>query len=237
MHVAVCDDNVADRRHIERLLSRESDKRAGTPDILYIDSYGDKDHFLVNPLKYNLIFMDMCARPGIVEEIIQKLDQIGFHAPLILYASKIDYAAIPGLPDYVVHAKKPYLPGPLPEYLELGDRDVIGHIVTISVHQDNILTHIPKTSIMYVIQEGCGCRLYLTDDAQIMVDESIIEMAILFEPYEEFERIDARNIVNFSFVDAVMPRSIVMQDGQELKISFLKYGQYRKLRSDIVQFE
>ena len=55
MHVAVCDDNVADRRHIERLLSRESDKRAGTPNILYIDSYGDKDHFLINPLKYNII--------------------------------------------------------------------------------------------------------------------------------------------------------------------------------------
>ena len=57
MHVAICDDNVADRKHLERLLSRESDKRAGTTNILYIDSYGDKDYFLKNqtPLKYNII--------------------------------------------------------------------------------------------------------------------------------------------------------------------------------------
>ena len=55
MHIAICDDNVADRKHLERLLSRESDKRAGTPNILYVDSYGDKDKFLQNPLKYNLI--------------------------------------------------------------------------------------------------------------------------------------------------------------------------------------
>ena len=63
MHVAICDDNVADRKHLERLLSRESDKRAGTTNILYIDSYGDKDYFLKNqtPLKYNIIFMAMCA--------------------------------------------------------------------------------------------------------------------------------------------------------------------------------
>ena len=36
MHIAICDDNVADRKHLERLLSRESDKRAGTPNILYV---------------------------------------------------------------------------------------------------------------------------------------------------------------------------------------------------------
>ena len=29
MHIAICDDNVADRKHLERLLSRESAKRAG----------------------------------------------------------------------------------------------------------------------------------------------------------------------------------------------------------------
>ena len=28
MHVAICDDNVADRRQLERLLKRESDKRS-----------------------------------------------------------------------------------------------------------------------------------------------------------------------------------------------------------------
>lgn len=107
MHVAICDDNVADRKHLERLLSRESDKRAGTPNILYVDSYGEKMHFLANPLKYNLIFMDMSSEPGIVEFILEHLDEMGYHAPLILYSDKIDYTKIPNLPDYVVHAKSP----------------------------------------------------------------------------------------------------------------------------------
>ena len=42
MHIAICDDNIADRKHLERLLSRESDKRMGTPNLLYVDSYGDR---------------------------------------------------------------------------------------------------------------------------------------------------------------------------------------------------
>ncbi len=77
MHVAICDDNVADRKHLERLLSRESDKRRGTPNILYVDSYGDQEHFLINPLKYNLIFMDMCLEHGTVETIIKELVAVG----------------------------------------------------------------------------------------------------------------------------------------------------------------
>ena len=106
MHVAICDDNVADRKHLERLLSRESDKRRGTPNIL----------FLINPFKYNLIFMDMCLEHGTVETIIKELVAVGYCAPLILYSSKIDYTAIPNLPDFVVHAKKPYIPEPLPQF-------------------------------------------------------------------------------------------------------------------------
>ena len=69
MHIAICDDNVADRKHLERLLSRESAKRAGTPNVLYVHSYGDQVHFLRNPLRYDLIFLDMTATPTATEEI------------------------------------------------------------------------------------------------------------------------------------------------------------------------
>ena len=54
MHIAICDDNIADRKHLERLLSRESDKRMGTPNLLYVDSYGDREHFLFHPLMYDM---------------------------------------------------------------------------------------------------------------------------------------------------------------------------------------
>lgn len=230
MHVAICDDNVADRRHMERLLSRESDKRAGTPNILYIDSYGNKDHFLINPLKYNLIFMDMCSEPGIVEEILAQLDIMGFHAPLVLYSSGIDYTAIPNLPDYVVHARKPYVPDPLPEYLALGDQNVIEHIVTVSVHRNAVLIHIPKASIMYAIQEGGGSRLYLADGKSADIDENISELRKLLNPYEEFDMVNKESIANFQFVTEIMPLSVLMQDRRKIEISPFKHKECKALK-------
>ena len=38
MHIAVCDDNVADRKQTERLLQRASDRHASTTGVFYIDS-------------------------------------------------------------------------------------------------------------------------------------------------------------------------------------------------------
>ena len=233
MHVAICDDNVADRKHLERLLSRESDKRAGTPNILYVDSYGEKCTFLANPLKYNLIFMDMSSEPGIVEFILEHLDEMGYHAPLILYSDKIDYTKIPNLPDYVVHAKKPYIPDPLPDFLALGDANVVGHVISVNVHTNSVVSSIPKYMIMYAVEENNTCTLYLTDGTSMKVEEKIEELRQIFEPFEEFERVNTKSIVNFKYVTAVMPISVMMQDSKEFKISLLRYREYKWLKQEI----
>ncbi len=237
MHIAICDDNVADRKHLERLLSRESDKRAGTPNILYVDSYGEKMHFLANPLKYNLIFMDMSSEPGIVEFIIEHLNEMGYHAPLVLYSDKIDYTAIPNLPDYVVHAQKPYIPDPLPEFLALGDANVTGHVITVSVHTNKVLSHVPKYKIMYALGENNTCSLYLTDGTSIAVDEKVEDLRQIFEPFEEFARVNKSSIANFKYVSAVVPGTLVMQDYKELKIPLLRYREYKWKKQEMDELD
>ena len=234
MHVAICDDNVADRKHIERLLSRESDKRAGSTNILYIDSYGNKDHFLSgNPLKYNIIFMDMCSEPGIVEEILEYLERAGYNAPLILYSSKIDYTAIPDLPSYIIHAKKPYITEPLPDYLSLGDANAAQSIVTVFIHKESIINEVPKDSIMYALQNEAGCTLYLSDGAPVKVDEPIGDLRQIFEPFEEFKRVNKNSIVNFKYVSKVKLFTIIMKDTTRFFMSPLLHKEYKCLLEEM----
>ena len=63
MHIAICDDNIADRKQSERLLSRESDKRIHTTGNLYVDSYGNVEALLKSPQRYDLFFIDMTDLP------------------------------------------------------------------------------------------------------------------------------------------------------------------------------
>ncbi len=152
---------------------------------------------------------------------------------MVLYSDKIDYTALPNLPDYVVHARKPYIPDPLPEFLALGDANVSGHVVSISVHKNSVLIHVPKYMILYALEGARTCTLYLTDNTTIDVDEKIDELRQIFEPYEEFERVNKNSIANFKYVNTVTPVALVMQDNKELKISLLRYREYKWMKQEI----
>ena len=155
---------------------------------------------------------------------------MGYHAPLVLCSGKIDYTKIPDLPDYVVHAKKPYIPDPLPEFLALGDANVTGHVVTVAVHTNAVINHIPKYTIMYAQEEHDSRKLYLTDGTSIDVDETIDELRQIFEPFDEFARVSLKSIANFKYVSAVMPATLVMQDYQELKTYITRYREFKLLK-------
>lgn len=236
MHIAICDDNVADRKHLERLLSREGDKRMGTPNVLYIDSYGDKEHFLFNPLKYDIIFMDMVSTPTLTAEIVDTITKIGCTAPIVLYSSKIDYTAIPNLPANVIHQKKPYVPEPLPELLALGDTHVKGHIETIQAHHpDGSLNYIPVNDIMYYISEDSVHTVYLLDGTSVQVQDDASYFYLLTEPYKEFYRINKKVIINMKYLSFLTPLIIVMQDEHKFYINPLRHSEMKNLKQQIDQ--
>ena len=92
MHIAVCDDNIADRKQTERLLGRQSDrffKEMG--ERLYIDSYGNVPAFMNYPQMYDGLFIDMTLEEPTGFEIAKKLLDAGVVRPIILCCSKIDY--------------------------------------------------------------------------------------------------------------------------------------------------
>jgi DNA-binding LytR/AlgR family response regulator len=102
MHVAVCDDNIADRKQSERLLGRVSDQflsegREG----LFIDSFGNVESLMHTPQMYDALFIDMVsdnAPNGI--EIARMLRKSGVTGQIILISSIISY------PDLVTDVEK-----------------------------------------------------------------------------------------------------------------------------------
>ncbi len=91
MNLAVCDDNIADRKQTERLLGRESDRIfKETGERLYIDSYGNAEAFLHNPQMYHALFIDMVGSPNGFE-ILKELLAVNIVKPIIMISSTLDY--------------------------------------------------------------------------------------------------------------------------------------------------
>lgn len=172
MHVAICDDNGADRKQMERLLKRESDKRASTTGVLYVDSFGNVEAMLANALMYDVFYVDVCMTPGVsVNDVIEGLAKKGSNAPIVLCCSKINYRE-QNFPENVFFLDKAIKVAELsesidralsikadaPSLLEL--RDETG---TIYVTADEILYAIPKNRAILVVLTGGRTHCVRTD--------------------------------------------------------------------------
>lgn len=108
MHIAVLDDKIADRKQLERLLDRESDRRIQTTGNLYIDTYGAKDAILAAPLKqYDFFMVDMMGPVTESLEIINNLRARDVSVPVCLMRNKEELKDIKDIPDNLLFIEKP----------------------------------------------------------------------------------------------------------------------------------
>ncbi len=108
IYIAICDNNIADRKQLERLLSREKDARlAKNCDVLYIDSFGSEDALMSTPIKYDIFFIDMTEGGANGMEIAKKLRLRGVGAPIVLCQSTINYSSYVNAPEEIIYIEKP----------------------------------------------------------------------------------------------------------------------------------
>lgn len=96
MHIAVCDDNIADRKQTERLLGRQSDRYfKETGDRIWIDSFGNVEAFMQNPKMYQGLFIDMVSDDECNGfHILKMLLYAGIESPIVMCSSSIDYRSL-----------------------------------------------------------------------------------------------------------------------------------------------
>ena len=163
MHIAICDDNVADRKQLERLLKREGDSRALQTEGFYVDSYGHMEALLKSPMLYDLFFIDMCFGESTGIDVVHKLIGIGVNAPIILCSSRIYY------PDYSFPENILFLDKPIKkEELTVA----IDHAITVKAsaiphielrEESGEYCYVTEPEILYAVSQGAYLKITLTN--------------------------------------------------------------------------
>lgn len=229
MHVAICDDNVGDRKQLERLLHREADKRANETKGFYIDSYGHSKALLKSPRMYDLFIIDMCRGNVTGIDVVNTLVSMGIHVPVVLCSSQIAYRDFP-LPDFVLHLDKPIKAAELSKVLDYAVERYKKITPAIEIRTDTGTFYVDESEILYAVSKGRDILVQFTSGKSVEVKNSISNFFSEIEQFPSFLSPSKNCIVNGRYIANIGFSKITMADGKQFKIalSCKKYARYAK---------
>lgn len=223
MHVAVCDDNVADRKQMERLLGRESDRRARLTEGLYIDSYGNEKALLANPMQYDIFYIDMCRTEGTDGAgVANALCAAGVRVPIYMCCSEIDYRE-KQLPENVFYLNKPIKPDMLVTSLDKAYEIKQNAVPLIELREEKQTHYVTEADIMYGIAENRHVNIYLANGYIAKVVSSVENLFDQWAHYDTFLMPSLKVILNGRFIEKVGMLHVYMKDGTK----FPAHGPYK----------
>lgn len=219
MHIAVCDDNIADRKQFERLIKRESDRRAAADGILFADFFGNADSLLANPMQYDIFYIDMCKTPNAdIKQVVTALLEKGVIAPIVLCCSDIDYRQL-ALPGDISYLNKPIRPEELSATVTHG-LEIKSHAVPlIEFREEKNTYYVTEPDILYAVQNGLFVDIYLADGRTVHIIDNVQNLFGQLEIYPTFLMPSSKVVLNGRYIKAFRFHKTVMSDGRVFKIS------------------
>ena len=200
MHIAVCDDNVADRKQLERLLKRESDKRAASTGIIYTDSFGNSTSLLSNPMQYDAFYIDMCLTEGTTgTDVVNALTAQGVNAPIILCCSKINYRE-QTYPENVIFLDKPIKVAELAQSIDHALEIMAKAVPLIELREDEDTIYVTEPDILYAEEEGRNVIVTLKDGRTVKVATTAINLFSQIENHPTFFAPTVKFILNGRYI-------------------------------------
>lgn len=214
MHIAICDDNIADRKQSERLLGRESDARKQTTGVFYTDSFGVGANLFPKRMSYDLFFIDLNEGPQSGLEFAVSLCESGVTAPIVLCNSKTDYEVeyqkLTDKPSNILFLNKPILKADLSAILDRAELLEQDRVKTIELRHQNDTIYITEDELLCVRAKGRYLEVLLTDGRRVSILDNILNFYHSLIMFENIIRISEKTIVNASYVTSFWPFGVTI---------------------------
>ncbi|MGN0377896.1 MAG: LytR/AlgR family response regulator transcription factor [Suilimivivens sp.] len=223
MHIAICDDNIADRKQLERLLKRESDKRAGTTGLFYTDSFGNSELLSKNHMQYDLFFIDMVTEEPDGLTFALELIQSGVHAPIVLCSSKINYpdkaSSLPSCPDNLLYMEKPIKTAELSRVLDRAAALQAQRTPTIELRSETDTHYVTEDDIIYAVTMGRYIHVFLKDGTEIPILTDMFNFYDEIATFSHMVLLNEHSLFNIVHMEKFSPFKVTLKNGVKLKSS------------------
>lgn len=233
MHIAVCDDNVGDRKQLERLLKRESDKRAHDTGVFYVDSYGNADAVMKSPMLYDVFFIDMTDSDINGTQLATLLLNAGVTVPIIFCISCINYRQVfhcdpEKNQNHIFYLEKPLKKAELSDTLDKCILLKSQNVSAIELRGEHMTRYVFEDDIVYSQAVGNYIHIHLLDNTEIEILSTVDNFYSQLSAYTHYAAISRKAMVNTVHIRKLTPFKITLFDGTVLSTTPSYYAYIKK---------
>ena len=248
MHIAVFDDNIADRKQLERLLGRQSDRyQKEGKEHFYIDSYGNIEALMRFPQMYDIIFIDMVEpesedshfKNGM--DVAKLLFEAGGIQNVVMCSSKYDYeimAKEAGMYDKMLYIKKDIRVKDLEDILAVCESRIGHSAPRVELRGEKETVYAEEDDIICAQKQGLySVMVKLTNGRSIDV---ITDIYNLYEECQIFTSvcpISEKAIINVNHIKEEKIFSVIMDNGEKIGIAPGFKGNIKEIRRRLQEAE
>lgn len=236
VYLAICDNNIADRKQLERLLMREKDRRlADNYDVLYIDSFGSEDALMATPVKYDMFFIDVTEGAQTGMEIAKKLRQRGIDAPVVLCESTINYSSYVNAPENIIYIEKPVNKGQVSHLVDVSLEWARRKIPLVEARCQNETRFIKHTELIRAIPlDSFVTRLCLESGEYLDISDSVLALEKQLRSYGCFIKC-RKDLVNVFHITASVGNGFRLSNGDTVTFSVFQRRNILSILADNIR--
>jgi len=232
MHIAICTENAASRKHLERLMDREGNLFTNE-ETIYVDSYGNVTALFTQPLLYDLYLLEAASQTESSESItlVKSVRERFPNANIAILlqpdlsdiAESVALLSVALLPIPVTHASLQNL---IQQFIEQKKQaepvfEIRGRLNTIYIHSDE-----------FAFGQDHGKRqslVTLQDGRQIDFFDSLKNLTSTMSEHPSLFAVGTHYLVNIRYIKTCHLFSLTMQNGAKIPASLLETRYIRKL--------
>ncbi|MFI3202488.1 MAG: hypothetical protein R3Y54_13385 [Eubacteriales bacterium] len=226
MYIAICDNDAAQRKHLERLFNRESDQRLKDNIVLYIESFGfDFQSSISAILKYDVFLINLEQNNDTTLSIIELLRSTGSTAPIYFYNGTEINSAIE---EQDVHFLIGYLTNShITSIIDEIWSKMQSREPTIEVRTEEDTLYLLPSNIVSIRRKDLHVEIHLADGTSLHVYEQLDYYIDLLSNYPSFFLLGYSYVCNKDYISTVSFRSVILQEKHKVPLSFIEYFQLK----------
>ncbi len=218
LFIAILDDEPADRKQSERLLSRERDVRVKNNEVIYFDTYGSKEAILPYCTRYDLFLIDISHSTQDGMMVAVDLVHQGASGQMVLASSSIDYKAKYGEHEDFIFIEKPLYQRHFTELVDIAYKHKEKQPPRLELRWEKETIYVTLDEIIYLKEEDYYTIVALTGDRSFHMSDGIDKISYSL-PAKNFVYTDRRTVINMSHVASRNKNCFRMTDGAEIRFS------------------